>query len=128
MAPPGFCRTRPAGSGPDGLFCPLTRCKVAGFLAQIVMRIPLLDPDVADVAPTSSVLTGYDEERLLTYIRLLDAAAEDADWREVSKIVLHIDPEKEPERAFRAWETHLTRARWMMTNGYQYLLAGGAPH
>lgn len=89
---------------------------------------PLLDPDVADVAPDASILTGYDEERLLTYIRLLDAAAEDADWREVARIVLHIDPEKEPERAFRAWETHLARARWMTTNGYRYLLAGGAPH
>ncbi|MER8374469.1 DUF2285 domain-containing protein [Mesorhizobium sp. M0488] len=83
------------------------------------MLKPLLDPDVADVAPTSS---------FLTYIRLLDAAAENADWREVARIVLHIDPEKEPERAFRAWETHLARARWMTTNGYRYLLAGGAPH
>ncbi|WP_051334188.1 DUF2285 domain-containing protein [Mesorhizobium sp. WSM3224] len=87
------------------------------------MLKPLLDPDVADVAPTSSVLTGYAEERLLTYIRLLDAAAEDADWREVARIVLHINPEKEPERAFRARETHLARARWMTTNGYRYLLA-----
>ncbi|RVC20288.1 DUF2285 domain-containing protein, partial [Mesorhizobium sp. M7A.F.Ca.AU.002.02.1.1] len=49
------------------------------------MLKPLLDPDVADVAPDSSILTGYDEERLLTYIRLLDAAAEDADWREVAR-------------------------------------------
>jgi len=54
---------------------------------------PLLDPDVADIAPNTPILTGYDEERLLTYIRLLDAAAEDADWREVARIVLHIDPE-----------------------------------
>jgi hypothetical protein len=92
------------------------------------MLKPLLDPDVADEAPTSPVLTGYDEERILTYIRLLDAASEDADWREVAKIVLHIDPEKEPERAHRAWETHLARARWMTTTGYKYLLAGGAPH
>ncbi|RWQ30234.1 MAG: DUF2285 domain-containing protein, partial [Mesorhizobium sp.] len=72
---------------------------------------PLLDPDVADEAPTSPVLTGYDEEHMITYIRVLDAAAEDADWREVAKIVLHIDPAKEPDRAFRAWETHLARAR-----------------
>jgi len=92
------------------------------------MLKPLLDPDVADEAPTSPVLTGYDEERILTYIRLLDAASEDADWREVAKIVLHIDPEKEPERAYRAWETHLARARWMTSTGYKYLLAGGAPH
>ncbi|MGX5805107.1 DUF2285 domain-containing protein [Bradyrhizobium sp. Arg314] len=92
------------------------------------MLQPLLDPDVADEAPDFPVLTGYDEEHLLTYIRLLDAAAEDADWREVAKIVLHIDPETEPDRAFRAWETHLARAQWMTTNGFKYLLAGGAPH
>lgn len=92
------------------------------------MLKPLLDPDVADEAPTCPVLTGYDEERILTYIRLLDAASEDADWREVAKIVLHIDPEKEPERSYRAWETHLARARWMTSTGYKYLLAGGAPH
>ncbi|MER9592984.1 DUF2285 domain-containing protein [Mesorhizobium australicum] len=92
------------------------------------MLKPLLDPDVAETAPTSNVLTGYDELRLLTYIRLLDAAAENADWREVARIVLHIDPAKEPQRAFRAWETHLARARWMTTSGYKHLLAGGAPH
>lgn len=89
---------------------------------------PLLDPDVADVAPDAPILTGYDEERLLTYIRLLDAAAEGADWREVARIVLHMDPKQEPERAFKSWETHLARARWMTTSGYRYLLAGGAPH
>jgi hypothetical protein len=89
---------------------------------------PLLDPEIADEAPTSPVLTGYDEEHMVTYMRVLDAAAEDADWREVAKIVLHIDPAKEPYRAFRAWETHLARARWMTTHGYRYLLTGGAPH
>ncbi len=78
------------------------------------MQKPLLD--FADVAPTSSVPTGYDEDHMLTYIRLLDASADGADWREVARIVLHIDPEREPERAFRAWATHLARARWMTGN------------
>ncbi len=73
-------------------------------------------PDVADETPTSSALTGFDEERLLTWIRLLDAAAEKGDWREVAKIVLHIDPEKEPERAFRARQTHLARAGSITTD------------
>jgi hypothetical protein len=43
-------------------------------------------------------LTGYDQQHLVTYLRLLDADAEGADWREVAKIVLHIDPEREPDR------------------------------
>ncbi|MER9202943.1 DUF2285 domain-containing protein [Mesorhizobium sp. M0933] len=89
---------------------------------------PPLDPEVADVAPDSQVLTGYDEEHMITYMRLLDAAADGADWREVSRMVLHIDPDKEPERARKAWETHLARARWMTTDGYRHLLQGGAPH
>jgi hypothetical protein len=33
-------------------------------------------------------LTPYDEEHLITYLRLLDADAEGAEWHEVAKIVL----------------------------------------
>ena len=92
------------------------------------MQSPPLDPAVRDVAPADAVLTGYDEQHLVTYLRLLDAAAEDADWRKVARIVLHIDPDVEPERARRAWETHLARAEWMTNSGYRHLLRGGAPH
>ena len=92
------------------------------------MQMPPFDPPVADSAPTSAVLTGYDEEHLVTYVRLLDAAAENAEWREVARIVLHIDPATEPDRARRAWESHLARARWMTEHGYRHLLRGGAPH
>ncbi|WP_309508873.1 hypothetical protein [Mesorhizobium onobrychidis] len=62
------------------------------------MPKPPLDPHFADVAPTSSVLTAYDEHCMLTYMRLLDASADGADWREVAHTVLHIDPNQEPER------------------------------
>ena len=37
--------------------------------------------------------------QLVTYLRLFDADAERADWQEVAKIVLLIDPEREPDRA-----------------------------
>jgi hypothetical protein len=37
--------------------------------------------DVADAAPSGSALTPYDEEHLVTYLRLLDADAEGADCR-----------------------------------------------
>jgi hypothetical protein len=56
------------------------------------METPPLDPPVADTAPTDRILTGYDEQHLVTYLRLLDAEKEGADWREVAKLVLHIDP------------------------------------
>ena len=92
------------------------------------MECPPLDPCVDDIAPTATILTGYDERHLVTYLRLLDADADGADWAEVAKTVLHIDPAKEPARARRAWETHLVRARWMTERGYNHLLRGGAPH
>ena len=77
------------------------------------MQTPPLDPDVADAAPTDSVLTVYDEEHIVTYLRLLDANAEGADWSEVAGIVLHIDPDREPERARKAFDSHLARAKWL---------------
>jgi len=91
------------------------------------MRKLPLDPDVADMAPADSTLPPYDFEHLITYFRLLDADAEGADWREVACIVLHIDPEREPERARQAHESHLARARWMTEHGYRYLLRGDVP-
>ncbi|MDH2404599.1 DUF2285 domain-containing protein [Bradyrhizobium sp. SSUT18] len=94
------------------------------------MQKPPLDPDVTDEAPSAPILTGYDEEHLITYLRLLDAERDGAGWAEVARIVLHLDPDpdREPDRARRAWETHLARARWMTEHGYRHLLRGGAPH
>lgn len=89
------------------------------------MRKRPLDPDVADTAPVSDQLTSYDEQHIVTYFRLLDAYAENADWKEVARIVLHIDPEREPRRARRAWESHLARAKWMTERGYRHLLRYG---
>ena len=86
------------------------------------MRKPPLNPPVDDRAPEDDVLTRYDHEHLVTYIRLLDADAEGADWTEVARVLLHIDPAREPERAKRAWESHLTRAKWMTEHGYRDLL------
>ena len=83
-----------------------------------------LDPHVADQAPQDDELTDYDREHFPTYLRLLDAETEGADWAEVARIVLQIDPTDEPERARRAWESHLARAKWMTEHGYQHLLRG----
>jgi hypothetical protein len=77
------------------------------------MQKPPPDPDVADAAPTESILAPYDHEHMVTYLRLLDADAEGADWQEVARIVLHIDPVHEPVRARKAFESHLSRAEWM---------------
>jgi type VI secretion system activator RovC-like protein len=87
------------------------------------MKKPPLDPDVADFAPTDSSLTKYDEEHIITYLRLLDADKARADWTEVARIVLHIDPASEPERARHAFDSHLARAKWMTEHGYRHFLA-----
>lgn len=86
------------------------------------------DPGVADLAPIGPTLTAYDEEHAVTYIRMLDADQEGADWREVSRTILHMDPEQEPDRARRAFNSHLARAKWAAREGYRQLLRGGALH
>jgi hypothetical protein len=83
-----------------------------------------LPPPVADVAPTKPRLTPYDRRHFATYLRLLDADADGADWREAASVVLRIDPIREPWRARRVWESHLARARWMTGTGYRHLLRG----
>ena len=60
-------------------------------------------PQVADTAPDEPFLTGYDMAHLVTYLRLLDADAEGADWREVAAIVLELDVAKDPKWARRSW-------------------------
>ena len=89
--------------------------------------MPQLNVKVADSAPDDAVLTVYDKEHAVTYARLLDAEADKADWREVARLVLHIDPTAEPERAQRAFESHLRRAKWMARHGYRHLLRDGWP-
>jgi hypothetical protein len=84
-----------------------------------------LDSDVADCAPNEPALTGYDEQHVVTYVRLLQAEGEGADWRDVARVVLHIDPEQEPERARIAYESHLARAKWVTEQGR--LLRGTGP-
>src|SRR5687768_8824712 len=68
-------------------------------------------PHIADTAPVKPFLTGYDMDHLVTYLRLLDADADGADWREVARIVLSLDVEKDPERTKQVWQSHLARAR-----------------
>jgi hypothetical protein len=50
---------------------------------------PTLDPDVADLAPSDPALTPYDERHRVKYLRILDANADGADWREVADRAAH---------------------------------------
>ena len=80
------------------------------------------DPPIAETAPTDAQITDYDRAHLPTYLRLLDAESDGAPWDEVARIVLDLDPEREPDRARRAHDTHLARAHWLTAHGYRDLL------
>ena len=88
--------------------------------------MPPLNPTVANSAPDEPALTSYDEQHAVTYARLLDAEADNADWHEVARIVLRIDPVSEPARARGAYESHLARAKWVARHGYRHLLNRGS--
>src|SRR5436190_7189681 len=94
--------------------------------ARSPMKTPPRDPDIADVAPAGPALTEYDEEHMITYMRVLDADQQGTDWRDVSRIVLRIDPDTEADRARIAFESRLSRARWMTRQGYRDLLRSGS--
>ena len=85
------------------------------------MRELTQEPPISDEVPTPDELTTYDRDHFVTYLRLLDAEQGGADWSEVASVVLKIDPDREPLRARRAWESHLARAKWMTRRGYQHL-------
>lgn len=85
-----------------------------------------LDPYVADEVPWSEEITSYDEEHFVTYLRLLDAMVDGADWSDVTRVVLHRDPGTETEQSRHCWESHLARARWLAAKGYRQLLVQGA--
>jgi hypothetical protein len=89
--------------------------------------MPPLNAEVADTAPDEPTLTSYDEQHAVTYVRLLDAEKANADWQEVASIVLQIDPVAEPDRARRAYDSHLARAKWLARHGYRELLSRGWP-
>ena len=71
------------------------------------MQKPPLSPPCTDLAPSSERLTAYDKEHLITYLRLLDADSGGVDWAEASRVILHIDPDRDPDRARRVYDSHL---------------------
>ena len=76
----------------------------------------------AEEPPLTDRVNSYDECHLVTYLRLLDADREGASWQEAVRIIFDIDPEADPDRAKRMYDTHLARARWMTVAGYKHLL------
>jgi hypothetical protein len=82
-----------------------------------------INPAISNEVPWSDIkVTDYDERHFIVYLRLLDAAAAGASDEEMSRVVLKIDPQREPERSRKALASHLRRAQWMTEVGYRLLL------
>lgn len=81
----------------------------------------MADVDFLDAPPASDTVTAYDERHLSTYLQLLDAAKDNADWREAVQIIFALDPAECPDRARLVHDSHLERAKWMTRQGYRDL-------
>lgn len=84
----------------------------------------MTDSELRDTPIRDREVTAYDHAHLQAYLRLLDAAAAHADWREAAALVLGLDVTADVERARRIHDVHLERARWMAQAGYRALLQG----
>jgi hypothetical protein len=85
------------------------------------------DSRIADTAPTDAEVTEYDERHMILYLRLLDADAEGADWTAVARLVLGRTVASDRDGAYRCWETHLARARWMAARCYDRMRGCAKP-
>lgn len=71
--------------------------------------------------------TDYDRQHASLYLRLLDAEAQRANWRDVVKVVFGIDPASDFARARRVYDNHLARAHVIAGGAHKDLLRKGAP-
>lgn len=79
---------------------------------------------ITDEVPWSDGITEYDNRHDEICIRLVDADEQAVGKDEMARMILDIDPAREPERARKAVESHLERVRWMTEVGYRFLAAG----
>ncbi|MDF3156449.1 hypothetical protein P3C58_31355 [Mesorhizobium sp. XAP10] len=87
------------------------------------MLQPRSNTPFADEVPWSDRITPYDKDHFTTYMRLLEASADNATEEEMAHVILGIDPAREPERARIVLRSHLDRANWVVTSGYKDLFA-----
>ena len=76
-----------------------------------------------DDPPRDENVTGYDQQHVGLYLRLLDAEADRANWRDVAKVIFGIDPSGDYARARRVYDNHLARARLLAASGHKDLLS-----
>src|SRR3954466_5353096 len=83
-------------------------------IAGTPVQMPPVASDIADTAPSGKLLTSYDKEHLATHLRLLDAHAEGAGWRESHEWCCALIGKMNVIGVRKAFDSHLSGARWMM--------------
>jgi hypothetical protein len=76
-----------------------------------------------DDPPLDDNVTDYDRQHVSLYLRLLDAEAQHANWRDVVKVVFGLDPASHYSRARHVYDGHLARARFLAASGHRDLLS-----
>jgi hypothetical protein len=76
---------------------------------------------ITTLAPTGQI-ERYDRDHATVYLRLLDAEAAGARWREAAKVVLGLGADVDDVLARRIHQSHLARAHWLVDGGYKHLL------
>ena len=78
---------------------------------------------LVDQAPSEDALTAYDEAHFRLYMDLLNAEASNVPWDRICREFLGIDAAREPSRARKRLESHLSRARWFAAgDGFRHLV------
>lgn len=73
---------------------------------------------IADRAPVDDRVTDYDRAQESLYRRLLEAADAGREWSDVAQTLMRLDPVRARDAARLAYETHLSRAAWMVEQGH----------
>ena len=81
--------------------------------------------ELLDRVPKTADLTDYDRANVVLYLRILDAESDGGSWQEAAKLLLGMDAELQPERAWTSYQSHLQRAKWLSREGYRQLLLKG---
>ncbi|NJL73614.1 MAG: hypothetical protein HC888_19885 [Candidatus Competibacteraceae bacterium] len=79
------------------------------------------NPAVADQAPTCDAITDYDRAHLAVYTRLLDANRDGASPEDMARAILGLEIQNNNDQIQSILNSHLDRARWMSTRGFQLL-------
>lgn len=92
-------------------------------LQKIVSRstVPMLMQEFLESPPNSVRITAYDRKCFKLYLELLEADNACDHWEIAYKSAFGADPAADEARCRSQYDSHLTRARWMSSDGFRLL-------